>query len=161
MIVLVLGKFFTNPFGRQLLERKMPKGSIFKGLTRREAEDLINAVKSNKYWKVNPGDRDFICVVALSRARIKSRRGMYAKATHLGRVEVSKEAAKFCRKWRILLVDTKRMLAISVLTWRAFNRIVSKGLGPAICSMLVWDKPPVYFNARMVSKLFDKGHKIS
>jgi len=129
------------------------KDSVFKGLTRREAEDLANAVKHNKYWRISPGNRDFICVVALSRARVKSRRGMYAKATYLGRVEVSKDAARFCRKWRVLLVDARRMLAVSVLTWRAFNRIVSKRLGSEVCSMLLAGRVKPYFNTGAVLKI--------
>jgi hypothetical protein len=78
---------------------------------------------------------------------------MYAKATYLGRVEVSRDAARFCRKWRVLLVDARRMLAVSVLTWRAFNRIVSKGLGSEVCSMLLAGRVPPYFNTGTVLKI--------
>ncbi|MEM2087987.1 MAG: hypothetical protein QXF52_04855 [Thermoproteota archaeon] len=131
----------------------MFKDSVFKGLTKREAEDLVNAVKHDKYWRLSPGNREFICVVALSRARVKSRRGRYARATHLGRVEVSMDAANFCRKWRILLVDTRRMLAVSVLTWRAFNMIVSKGLGSEVCAMLLAGRIPCYLNTSAVLDL--------
>ncbi|MEM4228166.1 MAG: hypothetical protein QXZ66_00160 [Thermoproteota archaeon] len=136
----------------------MFKDSVFKGLTKREAEDLVNAVKHDKYWRLSPGNREFICVVALSRARVKSRRGRYARATHLGRVEVSMDAANFCRKWRILLVDTRRMLAISVLTWRAFNRIVSKGLGSEVCAMLLAGRISSYFNTSSVLKISREKH---
>ncbi len=129
--------------------------SIFRSLTRREAEDLINAVKHDKYWKVSPKDKDFIFVVALSRARVKSRRGMYAKATHVKRVEVIKEAAKFCRRWRILLVDKRRMLAVSVLTWRAFNKIVSKGMGSIIRFILLHGTLPPYINEKALSKMLE------
>ncbi|MCX8183388.1 MAG: hypothetical protein N3F08_03090 [Crenarchaeota archaeon] len=139
----------------------MFKNSVFKGLTKREIEDLVNAVKHGKYWRISPMSKEFICVVALSRARLKSRRGMYAKATHFGRVEVSKDAAKFCRKWRVLLVDTRRMLAVSVLTWRAFNLIVSKGLGPEVCAMLLVGKIPCYFNTSTVLKISGGKHQQS
>lgn len=131
----------------------MFKDSIFRGLTRREAEDLINAVKHDKYWRIDPKNRDLICIVALSRARIKSRRGMYAKATYLKKVEVSMSAAKFCRKWRILLVDVKTMLAVSVLTWKAFNNIISSGLGPIVCSMSIRGEFIPYFNTSTVSRI--------
>lgn len=131
------------------------KGSIFKLLTRREAEDLINAVKHDKYWKINPEDKDFIFVVALSRARVRSRRGMYAKATHVKKIEVIKEAARFCRKWRILLVDKRRMLAVSVLTWRAFNKIVSKGTGSIIRFILLHGTLPPYINEKELSKILE------
>jgi len=131
----------------------MFKYSVFKGLTKKEAEDLVNAVKHDKYWRISPGNREFICVVALSRARVRSRRGMYARATHFGRVEVSRDAANFCRKWRVLVVDTRRMLAVSVLTWRAFNRIVSKGLGSEVCSMLLAGRVPAYLNTSTVLKI--------
>ncbi len=137
----------------------MFKDSVFRGLTKREAEDLVNAVKHDKYWRLSSGNREFICVVALSRARVKSRRGMYARATHFGRVEVSKDAANFCRKWRVLIVDTRRMLAVSVLTWRAFNRIVSKGLGSEVYSMLLAGRIPVYFNTGSVLKVFGGEHQ--
>ncbi|MEM2930449.1 MAG: hypothetical protein QW797_06275 [Thermoproteota archaeon] len=137
----------------------MLKDSVFKGLTKREAEDLVNAVKHDKYWRLSPGNREFICVVALSRARVKSRRGMYARATHFGRVEVSRDAANFCRKWRVLLVDTRRMLAVSVLTWRAFNKIVSKGLGSEVCSMLLAGRIPVYFNTGSVLRIFGESNR--
>ncbi|MGQ9479341.1 MAG: hypothetical protein ACUVQ0_04865 [Thermoproteota archaeon] len=129
-----------------------PKGSIFRGLSRRESEDLLNAVKYDKYWKMDPSSDDFICVVALSRARVSSRRGMYARATHLKRVEVSKEAAKFCRKWRILLVDMRTRMAISVITWRAFNKIVSNELGQAFCFFSRHGKLSPYINIKAVSK---------
>ncbi|MBO3800151.1 MAG: hypothetical protein FGF52_03765 [Candidatus Brockarchaeota archaeon] len=131
------------------------KGSIFRSLTRKEAEDLINAVKHDKYWKVSPEDRDFIFVVVLSRARIKSRRGMYAKATHFRRIEVVKEAARFCRRWRILLVDKRRMLAVSVLTWRAFNKIVSKRVGPIVRFILLHSTLPPYINEKALSKILE------
>lgn len=131
----------------------MFKGSIFWGLTTRETEDLINAVKHDKYWKIDPKNKDFICVVALSRARIKSRQGMYAKATYLKRVEVSTPAAKFCRKWRILVVDMRTMSAVSVLTWKAFNRIISNGLGPIVYSMLIHGEHKPYFNTNTVSRI--------
>ncbi|NHV98975.1 MAG: hypothetical protein HA496_04915 [Thaumarchaeota archaeon] len=137
----------------------MFKDSVFKRLSKKEAEDLVNAVKHNKYWKISPSHREFICVVALSRARVKSRRGMYARATHYGRVEVSKSAASFCRKWRILLIDTRRMLAVSVLTWRAFKRIVSKGLGPEVCSMLETGSVPPYINTRGVLRMCSAKHQ--
>lgn len=131
----------------------MFRGSVFRGLTRREAEDLINAVKHDKYWRIDPKNRDFICVVALSRARIKSRRGMYAKATYLKRIEISASAARFCRKWRILLVDMKTMSAVAVLTWKAFNKIISNGLGPVVCSTLLHSELTPYFNASTVSRM--------
>lgn len=130
-----------------------PRGSVFKSLTKRETEDLINAVKHDKYWKVSPEDEDFIFVVALSRARVKSRRGMYTKATYFKRIEVTKDAAKFCRKWRILLVDRRRMLAISVLTWRAFNKIFSKGIGPFLSFILSHSALPPYINEGVLSKM--------
>ncbi|MBO3832861.1 MAG: hypothetical protein FGF51_05685 [Candidatus Brockarchaeota archaeon] len=139
----------------------MFKDSVFKGLTKREAEDLVNAVKHDKYWRISPVNREFICVVALSRARVKSRRGMYARATHFGRVEVSKDAANFCRKWRILLVDTRRMLAVSVLTWRAFNMIVSKELGLEVCAMLLAGRIPSYFNTSTVLDLWKTSIRVS
>lgn len=126
---------------------------MFRGLTRREAEDLINAVKHDKYWRMDPENRDFICVVALSRARIKSKRGMYAKATYLKRIKVLPSAARFCRKWRILLVDMRRMSAVSVLTWKAFNRIISNGLGPVVCSILLHGELTPYFNNSTVSRI--------
>ncbi|MGB9717996.1 MAG: hypothetical protein ACPL4E_06085 [Thermoproteota archaeon] len=137
----------------------MFKNSVFKGLTKKEAEDLVNAVKHDKYWRISPGNREFICVVALSRARVRSRRGMYVRATHLGRVEVSMDAANFCRKWRVLLVDTRKMLAVSVLTWRAFNRIVSKGLGSEVCSMLLAGRVPPYLNTSTVLKISREKHQ--
>jgi hypothetical protein len=131
------------------------KGSLFRSLARKEAEDLMNAVKHDKYWKVSPEDKDFIFVVALSRARVKSRRGMYAKATHVKRVEVIKEAAGFCRRWRVLLVDKRRMLAVSVLTWRAFNKIVSKGMGYVIRFILLHGTFPPYINEKVLSKMLE------
>ncbi|MGQ9596086.1 MAG: hypothetical protein ACUVUS_01680 [Thermoproteota archaeon] len=136
----------------------MFRESIFKGLTKREAEDLINAIKHDKYWRIVPEVKDFVCVIALSRARIRSRRGMYAKVTYLRRVEVSRDAAKFCRKWRVLLVDTRSMLAISVLTWKAFNKIVLRGMGPIIYYFLMHDKLPPYFNTNTISKILRNGH---
>jgi len=133
--------------------RIRPRGSVFKSLTRREAEDLINAVKHDKYWKVSPRNDDFIFVVALSRARVKSRRGLYARATYVKRIEVIREAARYCRKWRILLVDRRRMLAVSVLTWRAFNKIVSKGIGPIISFILSHGTLPPYVNENILSRM--------
>ncbi|MEM2344083.1 MAG: hypothetical protein QXI73_02035 [Thermoproteota archaeon] len=129
------------------------KGSIFKYLTRREAEDILNAVKHDKYWKVDMENKDLIFVVALSRARVESRRGMYAKATYVKRVEVVKEAARFCRKWRVLLVDRRRMLAVSVLTWKTFNKIFSKGIGPLLSFMFSHDVLPPYINKYVLSKM--------
>ncbi|MEM3322377.1 MAG: hypothetical protein QXY02_05435, partial [Conexivisphaerales archaeon] len=96
-------------------------------------------------WKVSEGGKGLIFAVALDRARTPAFKGRYVKVTGFGRVVARDQVAKFCRKYRILLVDTKRMEVVSVLTWNAFRRLMGKH-GEHITTLVNQGKMPCYVN---------------
>ncbi|MEM3191127.1 MAG: hypothetical protein QXV17_10010 [Candidatus Micrarchaeaceae archaeon] len=122
----------------------MKPPSILGRISKKDGENLNAAIKSDKYWKVSEG-KGLIFAVALDRARIPAFEGRYVKATGFGRVVARDQVAKFCRKYRILLVDTKRMEAVSVLTWNAFRRLIGKH-GEHITTLVNQGKMPCYVN---------------
>jgi hypothetical protein len=98
--------------------------SIFKKIPEQERSALLEAIKGRKYWKVSEDNRNYAYTVALSRARIASPAGYYVMTSAFGRIQVPVEVSKYCRRYRVLLVDLKNRLGICVLTWMAFERIM-------------------------------------
>lgn len=126
--------------------------SIFRQLTMKERDDLIAAIRNDKYWKATSSKRDFVYVVALSRARVRLSEGFSAKATFIGRALLNKEAAEYCRKHRVLLVNRRTQSAACVLTWRAFRRIM-KGYSEEFYRMLINGELPPYVNIKVLKKI--------
>ena len=100
--------------------------AIYPQCSRREIQDLVNAIRNDKYWSVHPGTRDALYVVALTRASIPTPHGFRARATHLRTVTVPPEAAKYCRRGRVLVVVNRdpAPVAMVVATWPAFLRLM-------------------------------------
>lgn len=128
--------------------------SIFRQLRRREREDLITAVKGNKYWKATSSNKDFIYVIALTRARVRTNEGFRARVTFLREAIMPRDVAKFCRRYRVLLVNRRTSIASCVITWKAFLRII-RNYSEDIYRMLTVDGGlPPYINIRVLNEVF-------
>lgn len=108
----------------ELLVRYFAK--VYPSCSRRDIDDLIAAIRGNKYWSIHSGTMDAIHVVALMRAEIASQGGFLARATHVGQIKVREAAAKYCRKERVLIAmkEGSGFEAVSVITWPAFLRFI-------------------------------------
>jgi len=99
---------------------------IHPGCTNKEIEDLVNAIKEDKYWNALPNYKDALYVVALTRARIKVNKANVVRVTHFGKILADQGIAKFCSRGKILLVvkDNSHYRAKYVITWPAFLNIM-------------------------------------
>jgi len=129
--------------------------SIFKKIPRKEESDLVEAIRGKKYWNISEENKNYVYVVALSRARELAPIGYYAKTSALGKVQVIPEAAKYCRKYRILLVDIETQTAFSVLTWMVFRRIMKKN--DKLMNMFIKKRRiPPYINRKILREFSKK-----
>lgn len=99
---------------------------IHPGCTNKEIEDLVNAIKEDKYWNALPNYKDALYVVALTRARIRVNKANVVKVTHFGKILVDQGIAKFCSRGKILLAvrSNSHYRARYVITWPAFLNIM-------------------------------------
>ncbi|HLE34298.1 MAG TPA: hypothetical protein VI698_00245 [Nitrososphaerales archaeon] len=99
---------------------------IHPGCTKKDIEDLVNAIKEGKYWNALPNYKDALYVIALTRARIKVNKANVVKVTHFGKILVDQSIAKFCSRSKVLLVmkDNSHYRARYVITWPAFLNIM-------------------------------------
>lgn len=99
---------------------------IHPGCTIKEIEDLVNAIREDKYWNALPNYKDALYVVALTRARIKVNKANVVKVTHFGKILVDQSIAKFCSRSKILLVirDNSHYRGRYVITWPAFLNVM-------------------------------------
>lgn len=125
---------------------------IYPDCSRKEVEDLVEAIKGNKYWLVSPGHKDAIYTVALTRADIPKAEGFQAEATHLKKVIVVSEAAKFSKKGRVLMAikSNSDYIAKNVILWSAFLRIMDEN-PDVIYKMFMEGEIPPFVNDRNVS----------
>ncbi|MGQ9781451.1 MAG: hypothetical protein ACUVQ8_04255 [Nitrososphaeria archaeon] len=132
----------------------MAKGvpSIFRKIPAEEKSALVEAIKGRKYWKISEDNKDYVYTVALSRARIMAPVGYYVKTSAFGRIQALPEVSKYCRRYRVLLVDLKGRLAVSVLTWMAFKKVMEAYEGQ-IERLLVERRLPFYINSRTLSEI--------
>ncbi|MGB9895721.1 MAG: hypothetical protein ACPLN2_07480 [Thermoproteota archaeon] len=89
-------------------------------MSEREINDLAEAIKNDKFWYALPGNKQFIFVVALSRARIKREKFYLAKATYLKQIYVPKEIKEFIRRFMIILVERETRKGKVVMSWKTF-----------------------------------------
>lgn len=99
---------------------------VHPGCTRKEIEDLVNAIRDGKYWNAFPGCRDALYVLALTRARIRAKKGNVVRVTHFGKILVDRSIAGLCSRGKILLVirEDSQYRAKYVVTWPAFLNIM-------------------------------------
>ncbi len=99
---------------------------IHPGCTNKEIEDLVNAIKEDKYWNAIPNYKDALYVIALTRARIRVNKANVVKVTHFGKILVDQDIAKFCSRSKVLLVvkDNSHYRAKHVITWPAFLNVM-------------------------------------
>ncbi|MEM2311451.1 MAG: hypothetical protein QXD79_07595 [Candidatus Methanomethylicia archaeon] len=120
-----------------------------------EIENLVSAIIHDKYWKVHPNKGDAIYVVALTRARYPCGNGFRARATAVDTIIVSRRAAKFCRRGRILLakrVDDK-YFSETVIDWPAFLKIIRLNEDFIYSFLVENENPPAFLNKRILSKI--------
>ena len=133
---------------------------IYPECSRKEIEDLVEAIKGDKYWLVSPNYKDAIYTVALTKANIPKANGFQAKATHLKRVIVEFNASKFSKRGRVLMAikSGSDYIVKSVILWSAFLRIMNEN-PVAIYKMLIEGKMPPFVNNRNFSAIIPKAHE--
>jgi len=133
---------------------------IYPECSRKEIEDLVEAIKGDKYWLVSPNYKDAIYTVALTKANIPKANGFQAKATHLKRVIVEFNASKFSKRGRVLMAikSGSDYVVKSVISWSAFLRIMNEN-PDAICKMLIEGKMPPFVNNRNFSAIVLKAYE--
>ena len=133
---------------------------IYPECSRKEIEDLVEAIKGDKYWLVSPNYKDAIYTVALTKANIPKANGFQAKATHLKRVIVEFNASKFSKRGRVLMAikSGSDYVVKSVISWSAFLRIMNEN-PDAIYKMLIEGKMPPFVNNRNFSAIVPKAHE--
>ncbi|MCS4538840.1 MAG: hypothetical protein HYY67_08290 [Thaumarchaeota archaeon] len=120
----------------------------------RDIEDLVAAIRGNKYWNIHPGLRGSIYVVALTRAEIASKQGFLARPTHVGQIRVVEAAAKYCSKGRVLVAmnEGSGFEAVSVITWPAFLRFIRLDSSRIYEDLLSGQLPP-FIGERYVAEI--------
>ncbi|MEM3383486.1 MAG: hypothetical protein QXL52_03650 [Nitrososphaerales archaeon] len=133
---------------------------IYPNCSRKEIQDLIEAIKWDKYWLVCPNYKNAMYTVALTRANIPKENGFQARTTYLKRVVVVSEAARFSRKGRILMVIKlgSKYVAKSVISWSAFLRLINEDTN-LIYNMLIEGKFPPFINDKNIKAIILKAHK--
>ena len=121
--------------------------------SRREIRDLVEAIKGDKYWRVDPKVRDVIYVVALTRARYPEGGAFRARATHVKSVLVDPRAARYCRKGRVLIVVNG--YARHVLTWPAFLRLMKMDSERVLKAIFDGTLPP-FTNSKILGAIKGK-----
>ncbi|MEM1674688.1 MAG: hypothetical protein QXN24_08155 [Candidatus Bathyarchaeia archaeon] len=123
---------------------------IYPGCSRRGIDDLVSAILSNKYWKVHSCRDDAYYAVALTRAHIPYMDGFRAKSTAPGVVIVSRRAARFCRRGRVLVVKKRNDTFISetVIDWPAFLRVIKMDEDSIYRRLVEEQSPPAFLNKR-------------
>jgi len=135
------------------MARRTP--SLFRRLAEKDVENIREAVKAKKYWKL---DGEKIYTIALSRARIRIGNMHIVRTASHGKVNVLREPAKYCRKYRILVLDTRDNVVKSVLTWAAFTEVMKK-YSEMILRLAESDMLPPYINIRTLIRLKKKYSK--
>ncbi|MEM2169347.1 MAG: hypothetical protein QW186_06040 [Candidatus Bathyarchaeia archaeon] len=136
---------------------------IYPECSRRGINDLVSAILSNKYWKVHSGRDDAYYAVALTRARVPYMDGFKAKSTAPGIVIISKRAARFCRRGRVLVAKRRNGIFFSetIIDWPAFLRIVKINENLVYRRLVEEPNPPAFLNRRsliiLVSGLEEKS----
>ncbi|MEM4310800.1 MAG: hypothetical protein QXX95_00215 [Nitrososphaerales archaeon] len=99
---------------------------VFKDAKAQVVRDLVEAIKGDKYWKAM--SKDYLFLLALSRARLPYGKYYLAKTTHFKRVLVEEEIAKYCRRGRVLMVrkDRGNLIAEKILSWEAFVKFMRR-----------------------------------
>jgi len=132
-----------------------PTPSLFKKLSTKDIENIREAIKAKKYWKM---DETKIYTIVLSRARIRVKDNFLVKTVSNGKVEVLPQAAKYCRKYRILIFDREKNVGLSVITWNAFTEIMKK-YNTLISELSNSSLLPPYINMRTLIKLKKEREK--
>lgn len=129
----------------------MKKPSLFKKVSSKDAYNITNAIKADKYWKISEKDRRYYYAVILSRGRTPSFRGRFVKVTGFKKVEADDRVAWFCRRYRIGIVDSKENELICVLTWTAFKKLMKQG--DKVLGLIESKKLPIYINDEEAEKI--------
>ncbi len=134
---------------REHFKRIYPKCSAY------EIEDLISAIISSKYWKVHSEKSDALYVVALTQARIPFKDGFKAKTTAPKTVVVSRKAARFCRRGRILIVKDRSedFMSETVVEWPVFINLIRQDQNLIYRLFVENPDAPAFLNSRTFEKI--------
>lgn len=129
---------------------------IYPKCSRREIENLVSAILSGKYWKVHSNMYNAYYAIALTRATIPYMGGFKVKSTAPGVVIVSSEAARFCRRGRILVAKkwNKVFFSETIIDWPAFLRVIKMDENLIYRRLVDDPNPPVFLNGRNLISLF-------
>jgi len=135
---------------------------VYPSCRRRDIEDLVAAIRGNKYWNIHSGLRDAMYVVALTRAEIALKQGFLARATHVGQIRVVEAAAKYCSKGRVLVAmkEGSGFEAVSVITWPAFLRFIRLDSSRIYEDLLSGQLPP-FIGERYVAEIRQRAEASS
>ncbi|MFQ5711037.1 MAG: hypothetical protein ACE5GD_04560 [Candidatus Geothermarchaeales archaeon] len=124
----------------------------------REVSDLLSAVKSNKYWRVHTERRNALYVVALTRAKIPHRDGFKAKTTASKTVILSRRAARFARRGRILVAVDRgdHFSSDTVIEWPAFRKLIRRSPDSAYRLLVENPNPPPFISRRNLGRFLEK-----
>jgi hypothetical protein len=133
---------------REHFKKIFPKCSAY------EIENLVSAIRSNKYWNVHTEKKNAFYAVALTQAKIPFKDGLKAKSTAPKLVTVSAKAARFCRCGRILVVKERGEYFVSdtVVEWPVFTRLIRQDQNVTYKFLIENPNPPVFINSLKFKK---------
>ena len=162
-----LGAGQKASYGRKdigiLMERLVQHfAKVYPSCRIKDIEDLVAAIRGNKYWSIHPGLIGAMYVVALTRAEIALKRGFLARATHVGQIRVVEAAAKYCSKGRVLVAmkEGSGFEAVSVITWPAFIRFIRLDSSRIYEDLLSGQLPP-FIGERYLAEIRQKAEASS
>jgi len=128
----------------------------------KEIRDLVEAIRGDKYWLVQPGKKDALYVVALTRAQIPLAEGYQARATYVGAVSVTSEAAPYCRRGRVIAVarHVARFIGTSVILWPEFLQLIRLD-SALVYHALLHNQLPAFINRRIMKEFRQKLETLS
>ena len=110
----------------------------------REVKDLVEAIRADKYWFVHTGKRDAFYVIALTRAQIPTAEGYRARATFVGSVGVTEEAAPYCRRGRVIGMARHgaNFVGRVIIPWPEFMKLIKLDSASVYDALLQNQLPP-------------------
>jgi len=130
----------------------MRSPSIKEHISEKDWYNIKEAIRNDKYWNLAEKNDNIVYSIALSRARTPARNGRYVRATGVGQVVAGERTRWFCRKYRVLLIDTRKGEVISVLTWDAFKLAIKEG-EKIIAQLIQAGSLPSYVNYKTIKDL--------
>ncbi|MEM3402984.1 MAG: hypothetical protein QXJ17_00320 [Nitrososphaeria archaeon] len=132
--------------------------SVYNDVSEQQRFNLEAAIEGKKYWNISERRSDYVYAIALSRARAKASYGFYARTSFFKRVQVVPQAAKYCRKYRVLLIEVKTLMAYKVITWNAFCKLM-RIFDVKMLPLLLERGSPYYINLKVLTRIRGKAQQ--